>query len=165
MLKLCYSKAVTSTVDWDNEIGHELSEEWDSLVSEIEFLLLFTFPRQYSWLKEGKYEVHVFTDASNYAMGACVYLTKRCGNIMESSLVLGKSRLFPQTQVSRFSIARKELLGLCMGADLLNQCIIHFTISITEIYVWVDSVAVATNSLWPMLINYKVFKTPKFIAA
>ena len=84
----------------------------------------------------------MFTDASNYAMGACVYLTKRCGNIIESSLVLGKSRLFSQTQISRFSIARKELLGLCMGADLLNQCIMHFTISITEIYVWVDSVTV-----------------------
>ena len=131
-----------STVDWDDEIGHELSKEWNSLVSEIEFLSLFTFPRQYSWLKEGKYEVHVFTDASNYSMGACVYLTKRCGNIIESSLVLGKSRLFPQTQISRFSIARKELLGLCMGADLLNQCIMRFTISIAEIYVWVDSVIV-----------------------
>ena len=82
------------------------------------------------------------TDTSNYAMGACVFLTKRCGNIIESSLVLGKLRLFTQTQVSRFSIAQKELLGLCMGADLLNQCIMHFTISITEVYVWADSIIV-----------------------
>ena len=93
-------------------------------------------------LKDGKYEMHVSTDASNCAMGECVYLTKHCGNIIESSLVLGKSMLFPQTQVSRFSIAQKELLGLCMGADLSNQCIMYFTISITEIYVWVDSVTV-----------------------
>ena len=42
-LKLCYSKVVTSTVDWDDEIEHEPREEWNSLVSEIEFLLLFTF--------------------------------------------------------------------------------------------------------------------------
>ena len=29
-----------------------------------------------------------------------------------------------------------------MGADLLNKCIMHFTISITEIYVWADSVTI-----------------------
>ena len=127
-LKLCYSKVVTNTVDWDDEIRQELSEMWSSLVSEMEFLSLFTFPRQYSSLNDGKYDVHLFTDASNYAMGACVYLTKRGGNIVESSLVVGKSRLFPQTQVSSFSIARKELLGLCMGAGLLHPCIMHFTI-------------------------------------
>ena len=148
-LKLCYPKVVTCTVGWDDEIEHELSEEWNSLVSEIEFLSSFTFPRQYSTLNDGKYEVHLFTDALNCAIGACVYLTKRYGNIMliQSSMVLGKSRLFPQTQVFRFSIARKELLGLCMGADQSNQCmmhLMHFTISIAEIYVWVDSVTVIT---------------------
>ena len=58
-------------------------------------------------------------------MGACVtcvYLRKAEGLLCESILVAQKSRLFPQTQVSKSSIARKEQLALCMGPDLLKRC-------------------------------------------
>ena len=72
MLKLCFSKIVTRTVDWDDEIGHEFRGKME-LVSQIDFLSLFTFPRQHSNLNDGKYEVSLFTDASNYAMGAFIY--------------------------------------------------------------------------------------------
>ena len=75
-------------------------------------------------------------------MDACVYLRNVSGKICESALVVGKSHLFPQTRISRFSIARKELLALCMGADLLKQCQAFISLSISQMFVWVDSTTV-----------------------
>ena len=75
-------------------------------------------------------------------MGACVYLRILNANVYESALVVGKSLLFPQTRVSKFSIARKELVALCMGAYLLKQCQAYISFSISQIFVWVDSTTV-----------------------
>ena len=75
-------------------------------------------------------------------MGATVYLRAVCGDKFDSALVIGKSRLFPATQINRFSIARKELVALCMGIDLLQQCRSYLTIAISRIYIWVDSMTV-----------------------
>ena len=111
-------------------------------MSDLQNLSLLTFPRQYVSLRQGKTELHLFSDASLYAMGACVYLRKINCSLIESALVVGKSRLFPQTQVQKFSIARKELIALCMGIDLLSQCRESLKICIDNVYVWVDSMTV-----------------------
>ena len=141
-LKLCYSKIVGCTIGWDDEVSDNLRAEWDELVSEIPFLSSLSFSRHYSSLTGGAYELHLFSDASNHAMGACVYLRNVRGNLIENSLVLGKARLFPQTQISKFSIARKELIALCMGADLLQQCKLYLTLPINRMCLWVDSMTV-----------------------
>ena len=36
----------------------------------------------------------------------------------------------------------KETVWICIGADLLNQCMMHFRISSAKIYVWVNSVTI-----------------------
>ena len=48
----------------------------------------------------------------------------------------------PQTRVNRFSIARKELLALCLGADLLKQWKLYLTLPIRQTYICVDSMTV-----------------------
>ena len=79
-----------------------------------------SFPQRYSDRNGKKFELHLFSDSSNYAMGAAVYWRTIDENPLNSTLKLGKLRLFLQTQVNRFSTARKELLALCMGVDLLK---------------------------------------------
>ena len=136
-LKLCYSKIVGCTIGWDDELSDDLRADWDELVSGrgqngiIQFLFSLSFSRHYSSLNGGAYELHLFSDASNHAMGACVNVRNVRGNLIETSLLLGKARLFPQTQISKFSIARKQLIALCMGADLLQQCKLYLTLPIT----------------------------------
>ena len=114
MLKLCYSKIVCSTIGWDDEVSDDLRAEWNELVSEVQSFPSISFSRHYSSLNGGANELHLFNDASIHAMGACVYLKNVRGNLIENSLVLGKSRMFPQTKISKVSIAHKELIALCM---------------------------------------------------
>ena len=71
-----------------------------------------------------------------------MYLRRVHGRASETALMVGKSRLFPKDQNLKFSIARKELLALFMGIDLLSQCHSYLTILIDRVYLWVDSVTV-----------------------
>jgi len=142
-LKLCYSKIVSHTNSWDEKVNEDLAQEWTQILKEMQDITSLSFPRRYSNLEGGEYELHLFSDSSSYAMGASVYLRAIMdGTMMDSTLVLGKSRVFPQTQVGRFSIARKELLALCMGVELLKQCKAYLTIPINRTYIWVDSTTV-----------------------
>ena len=101
-----------------------------------------SIPRHYSSLEEGYYELHLFSDAADAtqeAMGACIYLRKIHYDAFDASLILGMSRIFPSTQIVKFSIARKELFALTLGIDLRKQCKQSLTIPITNVYIWVDS--------------------------
>ena len=141
-MKLCYSLIVSRTCSWDDPVPEELQEQWNMLASEMNQLSSLTIPRHYSTLEDGVYELHVFSDATQEAMGACVYLRKINDHMIDTALVLGKCRIFPSTQVKKFSIARKELLALCMGVDLLQTSRSSLTISVERIYLWVDSTTV-----------------------
>ena len=141
-LKCCYSEIVVSTEGWDDEVCQDLQQEWNAILSELEGITSLAVPRQYLSLTSGEIELHMFSDASQLAMGACVYLRKIQGARIDLTLVLGKSRIFPRTQIEKFSIARKELVALSMGTDLLKQCKHYLTVPISRTYLWVDSATV-----------------------
>ena len=141
-LKLCYSRIVEDTTGWDDYVNTELTHEWNLLLDELASLSSLSVPRQYSSLVDGEYELHLFCDASQYALCACVYLRVIQGNLFDSALVVAKCRLFSHSQTNRFSIARKELVALCVGVDMLKQCEQYLTILISKTYMWVDSMTV-----------------------
>ena len=60
----------------------------------------------------------------------------------DSALVYGKSRNISSSQIKKFSIARKELLALDMGVDLLQQCQKALSINIASTTLWTDSTTV-----------------------
>ena len=95
-LKLCYSKIVSTTVSWDDEVKPTLQEEWTKAVEEMQKLPTFQLSRAYTKLSSGETELHIFSDASQHSMGACVYLRRVHGRTSETALVVGKSRLFPK---------------------------------------------------------------------
>ena len=140
-LKLCYSEIVVETNGWDDKIHPELEQKWKGITLDLKNLSSLPFPRQYSTM-DGAYELHLFCDASQYGMGACIYLRTTQRTTNKSSLVAGKTRIFPQTKIQKFSIARKELVALCLGTDLLSQVKKHLSITIDKTYLWTDSMTV-----------------------
>ena len=140
-LKLCYSEIVVETNGWVDKIHPKLERKWKGITLDLKNLSSLSFLRQYSTI-DGAYELHLFCDASKYGMGACIYLRTTQGTINKSSLVAGKARIFPQTKVQKFSIARKELVTRYLGTDLLIQVKKHLTITIDKTYVWTDSMTV-----------------------
>ena len=113
----------------------------NTVTLDLKNLSSLLFPRQYSTI-DGTYELHLFCDASQYGMGRCIYLRTTQGTINKSSSVASKARIFPQSKILKFSIARKKLVALCLGTDLLSQVKKHLSITIDKTYVWTDSMTV-----------------------
>ena len=141
-LKLCYSRIVEDITGWDDYVNTELTHEWNLLLDELASLSSLSVPRQYSSLVDGECELHLFCDASQYALCACVYLRVIQGNLFDSALVVARCRLISHSQINKFFIARKELVALCVGVDMLKQCEQFLTIRISKTYMWVDSTTV-----------------------
>ena len=85
-------------------------------------------------------QLHLFTDGSELAYGACAYLrlADQQGNI-SCSLVIGKARLAP---IKQMSIPRLELSGAVLACRLYRFLTNELEIAIDQVTFWTDSMIV-----------------------
>ncbi|CAG2206627.1 unnamed protein product [Mytilus edulis] len=74
--------------------------------------------------------LHIFTDASKQAYGACAYIVQG----KHSQLVMAKNRVAPLKVIT---LPRLELMGAVVGAKLAKH--VSNILGITEITFWCDS--------------------------
>ncbi|XP_071128314.1 uncharacterized protein [Mytilus edulis] len=118
-------------LDWDECLSDELRSKWQVIALDIEEATKIVFPRM---LTEGvineKTSLHIFTDASQLAYGACAYLVTANSSI----LVMAKNRVVP---VKPISLPRLELMGALIGARLATHLL--KVIPTEHVYMWSDS--------------------------
>ena len=84
-------------------------------------------------------QLHVFTDASNIATSAVVYMrsTTTEGNVIVN-YVISKSRVAP---IKHTSIPKLELEAATMGAELASFVVTEMTLNFSSVHFWTDSTA------------------------
>lgn len=88
----------------------------------------------------GKIQVHGFSDASEQAYGAAVYIKYINSNeISQVTLLCSKSRIAP---VKTQSLPRLELCGALLLTELMSQVQKALGIKITQVFFWTDSTIV-----------------------
>ena len=96
-----------------------------------------------------QYQLHGFSDASEIAFGACVYLRAVTNNDQVSTqLICSKSRVAPLKQLT---IPRLELCGAVLLAKLMNITMNALDMKIDASFYWTDSSIVLC---W---IRFKIF--------
>ncbi|XP_071149289.1 uncharacterized protein [Mytilus edulis] len=119
-------------LDWDQSLSSEFTKQWTEIAQNTEKALETEIPRMYLQGEEdiSNSTLHIFTDASAKAYGACAYIVTE----KQSSLVMAKSRVAPLKQIT---IPKLELMGAVIGARLLDYIgkNIHFSIA----FLWTDS--------------------------
>jgi hypothetical protein len=154
--QLCLAKVR----DWDDELKGELLEKWKRLVHNLNSLKDIKVPRCYFTRKEEppvKHELHGFSDSSNKAFAAVVYLrTEHAKGDIEINLVASKTRVAP---IKRQSIPRLELLGATILVRLVKS-VKEATSSLKthpEVFLWSDSYAVLclirNDKTWKPLVQ------------
>ncbi|XP_011884007.1 PREDICTED: uncharacterized protein LOC105571143 [Vollenhovia emeryi] len=84
-----------------------------------------------------KVEIHGFSDASQQAYGACIYVRSTYTNGQsECHLLCSKSRIAP---LKTLSIPRLELWGALLLAQLTNKVLSALPLTIDYIQYWIDS--------------------------
>ncbi|XP_070541625.1 uncharacterized protein [Ptychodera flava] len=147
---------------WDEQIPEHLEQEWHKIRSNLKDALDIQINRQYikELTQEKECELHVFSDASQSAYGAAVYI--KHGKL--TSLVMAKSRVKPLKDIS---LPCLELMGAVIATRLANHVTnaLHGTLSLTKTTVWIDNQAVihwiVGNKKLPVFVQNRVNEIKK----
>lgn len=123
---------------WDEEITGNLKSQWCKFCNQLRHTNLY-IPRTICKVATF-YELHAFSDASQIAYSACIYLksVSKNGEAMVR-LICAKTRVAPVKQIS---IPKLELCGAVLTAKLLHRISSNLKLSYSKVCLWTDSTVV-----------------------
>ncbi|XP_071576020.1 uncharacterized protein [Temnothorax nylanderi] len=126
---------------WDEPLSSQLSSRWLTIRKELTSLSRISIPRWYNTWSTSSVEFHGFSDASQLAMAAVVYITVRSSNGATISLVCSKTKGAP---LKRLTIPRLELSAALLLSRLMQYVQATLKLNVTAIHLWTDSVVTLT---------------------
>ncbi|XP_029054415.2 uncharacterized protein LOC114881732 [Osmia bicornis bicornis] len=134
--KLLMQHLWQTQVGWDESLSQELCTQWTGYRKELASLNSLRIPRQALVTAKG-IELHGFSDASERAYGACIYLRSSCeAGRWEVRLLCSKSRVAP---LKIISLPRLELCGALLLAQLVQRVRTALRVSFSKERYWCDS--------------------------
>ena len=139
--------------DWDQPLEGELIHQWHSLREDLYRVSKLEIPRAVT--RQNTAELHIFSDASNKAYGACAFI---CHN-GETSLIMGKAKVAP---LKPLTIPKLELTALLLAARLAKfiHAAYENTLHLNSTNLWCDSQIalcwVTTNKPLPTYVANRV---------
>ena len=120
-LKCVFQDLWRQGTGWDEEIPEAIAEQVQLWLDGLSSLRSWCIPRCYfegPWANLDALELHAFSDASEKAYGACVYLVSKAQSKTVASLVISKAKVAP---LKRVTLPRLELLGALLAANLVKS--------------------------------------------
>ncbi|XP_064470123.1 uncharacterized protein LOC135384870 [Ornithodoros turicata] len=138
-VKMLFQELWKAKIDWDSKLPEEISKTWNLWLKELPDLHMISVERCVL-PTEGSlytYEMHIFTDASPQAYGACALLrsTSEIGET-KVSLLFSKSRVAP---LQKITLPRLELMGALIGVRIAKFLSQALSLSNLETTFWTDS--------------------------
>ena len=147
-------------VDWDQQLSPELITEWQKL--QVQLPLINEINVERFVLQKGnvtQIQLHGFSDASEKAYGACLYIRSinQQGQV-SVKLLCSKSRVAPIKEVT---LPRLELCAALRLAELVHKAIPALHLQIESIHLWTDSQIVlswisASPAKWKTFVGNRV---------
>ncbi|XP_050293693.1 uncharacterized protein LOC126734196 [Anthonomus grandis grandis] len=135
--KLIIQELWKAKVGWDDEVPCAILKLWSDFQEDLDYINSIRIPRQTVFSDYVRLELHGFSDASERAYGACLYI--RCimpSNVFISTLLCAKSRVAPIKQIS---LPRLELCGSLLLAILYHKTDETLELRFDQKYFWTDS--------------------------
>ena len=153
--KLMQQELCRQDLDWDDTIPEAISQKFCKWGDETVVLSKLKIRRCFQDGPSGESdrELHIFTDASEFAYGAAAYLKVTTETGVHVSLVMGKSRVAP---LKAISIPRLELTAATVGAKLAKFILDELDVSDISVHFWTDSMTVL-RYLRNVSIRFKIF--------
>ncbi|XP_049886992.1 uncharacterized protein LOC126381571 [Pectinophora gossypiella] len=127
-------------IGWDDLVPNDIKTCWDRFVNSLYNLQSIRVPRHVIGTDPFIIELHIFTDASEMAYGACAYIrTSSNDGRVTVHLLCSKCRVAP---IKPISIPRLELCGALVGAKLQDKIVKSLRVTFDSIVFWTDSTIV-----------------------
>ncbi|CAH2096333.1 unnamed protein product [Euphydryas editha] len=138
--KILLQKLWLSRLDWDTPVPHDIEIIWNKFVLFLKRLNELNIPRYVMSGYTQYKELHIFTDASQSAYGACAYVrTYNHDSEIVVKLLCAKTKVAPLKSIS---IPRLELCGALIGARLYKKIIDVIRLTFSRVIFWTDSTIV-----------------------
>ncbi|KAH9639149.1 hypothetical protein HF086_018217 [Spodoptera exigua] len=136
-LKMLLQKLWLHKLSWDEPLTPDIESVWSDVIKKLHHLNNICVPRRVIIDSFKRLEFHVFSDASERAYGACLYVRSinESGKILVRLLV-SKSRVAP---IKATTIPRLELCGALVGARLYNKVVKSLRVKAASTVFWTDS--------------------------
>lgn len=134
-------------LDWDTILPQEIQEKWKNYYCSLHVLHKISIPRKVICEQQATIQLHGFSDASQEAFGACIYVrTMNKDSTWTSMLYTSKSRVAPMRPTT---IPRLELCAALLLAELITDVLVELEgvnihIYPENIFLWSDSSIVIT---------------------
>lgn len=137
IVKILIQKLWIERLTWDEAVSMDIHTRWTRFRGELSKLHQFEIPRHVRCKHPTQIQLHVFSDASQDAYGACLYIRSIDENsVISTNLLCAKSKVAPTKSLS---IPRLELCGALVAARLSHKVINSLDYQIDQIYYWTDS--------------------------
>ncbi|XP_052755355.1 uncharacterized protein LOC128201692 [Galleria mellonella] len=141
--KIMLQKLWLLKIDWDDVVPIDIECQWNQFLNTLSHLPELRIPRYVMSEDKQTCELHIFTDASQDAYGACAYIRTYNSDSdlpITIKLLCAKSKIAPVKTVC--TIPRLELCGALLGAWLYHKIINSLRLTFTRIIFWTDSTIV-----------------------
>ncbi|XP_065355901.1 uncharacterized protein LOC135950281 [Calliphora vicina] len=161
--KILMQQVWSDKTDWDEYLSEASGLKWNQFLRDYGSIDNIRICRWVGFKPSTKLQVHGFSDASEKAYGACVYvrLEDEDGSV-QTHLLLAKSKVAP---LKTISLPRLELCGASLLADLLDTVRkdLNFDENRTKVFTWSDSMIVLAwlqkpPSSWTTFVANRVSK-------
>uniref|UniRef100_A0A2A4JM97 Uncharacterized protein n=1 Tax=Heliothis virescens TaxID=7102 RepID=A0A2A4JM97_HELVI len=158
VVKMLLQKLWLHKLSWDEQLPPDISKVWNDLIIALPNLNEIVIPRRVLIDSHQHLEFHIFSDASERAYGACLYVrsVSHDGQVLVR-LLLAKSRVAP---LKPTTIPRLELCGALVGVRIYEKVIASLRLTSTpRTFFWSDSTIVLgwlkmlPNKLQPFVRN------------
>ncbi|XP_063365335.1 uncharacterized protein LOC134653901 [Cydia amplana] len=138
--KILLQKLWLSRIDWDTPVPEDIKSMWNNFINTLSRLNDLRIPRHVRGVHTRHTELHIFSDASLHAYGACAYIrTYAEGSDVTVRLLCAKSKVAP---LKSLTIPKLELSGALVGAKLYKKITDSLRLAFTKVYFWCDSTIV-----------------------
>lgn len=126
-----------SRLPWDANLEGDLLKTWLTFRDALPKVCELSIPRRVISPHAISLEIHGFSDASNRAYGAVLYVRSILPNgTAQLNLLCSKSKVCPMTEVT---IPRKELLAAQLLSRLVTRVVDSLKIDVTNVVLWSDN--------------------------
>ena len=138
--KRIFQSLCRDKIDWDDVIPDSYTSQWLRWLDDLNRIKELKIPRCLKGIQPTTAQLHHFSDASEYAIGAVTYLRLVDNNgYIHCSLVMAKSKLAP---IKTTTIPRLELTAAVISVKLDLLLREHIEIPLVESIYWTDSTIV-----------------------
>lgn len=158
--KISLQSTWNKKIDWDEELPADITKQFHKWCNEISYLSSIEIPRNMNGPdycpESSEIQLHIFSDASQLAYTAIVFVRVQTDEIVSVQLVQAKARIAP---LNKCTIPRLELMGCVVGARLGKTISPSFNKKIQSFY-WTDSTTalswIKRNDEWGTFVGNRV---------